>query len=60
MKKITIEITPDGESSIDLEGFHGKGCADVLKDFAGEDACKHVRSKREFHESEPQKERAKS
>jgi len=34
-KVITVEIAPDGNSfDVDLTGFHGKGCKDVLKVFA--------------------------
>ena len=32
-KKIVIEIDEQGNCSLDLEGFQGKGCADVAKDF---------------------------
>ncbi len=34
-KFITVEIDENGNSSIDLEGFHGQGCGDVAKDFRG-------------------------
>ena len=47
-KKIVIEIDEQGNCSIDLEGFHGKGCADVAKDFQGSDVVKNVRNKQEF------------
>ena len=48
-KKIVIEIDEQGNCSIDLEGFHGKGCADVAKDFQGRDVVKNVRNKQEFY-----------
>ena len=32
-KTVIIEIDEQGNSTIDLDGFHGKGCADVAKDF---------------------------
>ena len=48
-KKIVIEIDEQGNCSIDLEGFHGKGCADVAKDFQGRDVVKSVRNKQEFY-----------
>ena len=48
-KKIVIEIDEQGNCSIDLEGFHGKGCADVAKDFQGRDLMKNVRNKQEFY-----------
>ena len=48
-KTVIIEIDEQGNSSIDLEGFHGKGCADVAKDFQGQDAVKSLRTKPEFY-----------
>ncbi len=47
-KKIVIEIDEHGNCSMDLEGFHGKGCADVAKDFQGSDVVKNVRNKQEY------------
>ena len=48
-KTVVIEIDEQGNSSMNLEGFHGKGCADVAKDFQGNDTVKNVRSKPEFY-----------
>lgn len=48
-KIITIEIDEQGNSSIDLDGFQGQGCADVVKDFQGSDAMGQTRNKREFY-----------
>lgn len=48
-KRIVIEIDEQGNCSLDLEGFHGKGCADVAKDFQGGDIVKNVRNKQEFY-----------
>jgi len=48
-KTVIIEIDEQGNSSMDLEGFHGKGCADVAKDFQGQDAVKCLRNKPEFY-----------
>ena len=48
-KTVTIEIDEQGNSSIDLEGFHGKGCSDVAKDFQSGDSAKNVRNKPEFY-----------
>ncbi len=48
-KTIVIEIDEQGNSSMDLEGFHGKGCADVAKDFQGSDVVRNVRNKQEFY-----------
>ncbi len=48
-KTVIIEIDEQGNSTIDLEGFHGKGCADVAKDFQGNDAVKGLRNKSEFY-----------
>jgi hypothetical protein len=33
-KEITIIIDETGQTSVDLEGFHGKGCAAVIEGFA--------------------------
>ena len=48
-KTIVIEIDEQGNCSMDLEGFHGKGCADVAKDFQGSDVVKNVRNKTDFY-----------
>ena len=48
-KTIVIEIDEQGNCSMDLEGFHGKGCADVARDFQGSDVVKNVRNKTEFY-----------
>jgi hypothetical protein len=48
-KLVTIEIDESGNSSIDLEGFQGKGCADVAKDFQGGDKLVRSEKKREYH-----------
>jgi hypothetical protein len=48
-KTVVIEIDERGNSSMDLEGFQGKGCAEVAKDFQGGDVVKVARNKREFY-----------
>jgi len=48
-KIVTIEIDERGESSVDLEGFQGKGCADVAQAFQGKDTVTRSVRKREFH-----------
>ena len=48
-KLITIEIDEKGNSSIDLEGFHGQGCGDAAKDFRGGDSVTQSSKKREFY-----------
>ena len=48
-KAVVIEIDEHGNSTMDLEGFHGKGCADVAKDFQGLDVVKTSRTKPEFY-----------
>jgi hypothetical protein len=48
-KTVVIEIDERGNSSMDLEGFQGKGCADVAKDFQGSDVVKVARNKRDFY-----------
>ena len=51
-KVVTIEIDESGNSSIDLEGFQGKGCADVAKGFQGGDEVVRSEKKREYHVSQ--------
>ncbi len=53
-KTVTIEIDEAGESSIDLVGFQGKGCADVAKAFQGSDAVTRTEKKRDFQVEAPQ------
>ena len=48
-KIVTIEIDESGNSSIDLEGFQGKGCADVAKEFQGGDKVVRSEKKLEYH-----------
>lgn len=48
-KIVTIEIDERGESSIDLEGFQGKGCSDVAATFQGKDTVTRSVRKREYH-----------
>ena len=52
-KKIVIEIDEQGNCSMDLEGFQGKGCAGVAKDFQGSDVVKNLRNKQEFYIQAP-------
>ena len=48
-KTVVIEIDEQGNCSMDLEGFHGKGCSDVAKTFQGSDLVKNVRNKPDFY-----------
>lgn len=48
-KIVTIEIDESGNSSIDLAGFQGKGCADVAKDFQGGDKVVRSEKKLAYH-----------
>lgn len=48
-KTITIEIDEAGNSSLDLNGFQGKGCGDVAKLFQGSDRVTKSDKKRDFH-----------
>ena len=48
-KTITVEIDVQGNSSIDLNGFHGRGCGDVADALRGEDTLVVDRKKREYH-----------
>ena len=52
-KTVTIEIDERGESSIDLEGFQGKGCSDVAAAFQGKDTVTRSVKKREYHVETP-------
>lgn len=47
-KTVVIEIYVNGTSSMDLQNFHGRGCATVAKDFRGGDSVKLTRTKPEF------------
>lgn len=51
-KTITIEIEPDGSSSINLDGYQGKGCDAVLRALQGTDEQRAKTLKREYHEQE--------
>ena len=48
-KMITIEIDEQGNSSLDLAGFQGRGCGEVAKALQGADAITKSRKKSEFH-----------
>lgn len=48
-KTITVEIDERGNSSIDLNGFHGKGCGDVADALRGKDKLVADHKKREYH-----------
>lgn len=48
-KLITVTINEDGSSDIDLEGFEGKGCSEVIADFQAGDDVKISRTKPEYH-----------
>jgi hypothetical protein len=58
-KTITIIIDEQGRSTLDLEGFAGKGCQEVFDDFRGGDLLKVDRKKLDYY-SRPQVEREKS
>jgi hypothetical protein len=48
-KIVTVEIDEQGNSSIDLAGFQGKGCGDVARALQGADAITKSQTKREFY-----------
>jgi len=48
-KTITIEIDEQGNSSLDLSGFQGKGCGEVAKALQGADTVDKSQKKPEFH-----------
>ena len=48
-KTITITIDEQGRSTLDLEGFAGKGCEKVFDDFRGGDLLKAERKKASYY-----------
>ena len=49
-KIITIEIDENGDSTVDLEGFQGKGCGAIQEAFAkAVGKSTHIERKREFN-----------
>jgi hypothetical protein len=55
-KIINIDIDEStGDLSVDLDGFHGKGCAEVSKAFETLGKVKVSKKKREFTETCQQK-----
>jgi hypothetical protein len=48
-KTVVIEIDEQGNSTIDLDGFQGKGCADVARAFQCHDFVKTSRNKADFY-----------
>ena len=58
-KTITITIDSQGNSTLDLEGFAGKGCEQVFDDLRGGDLLKVERKKLDYY-SRPQVEQEES
>ena len=56
-KIVTIEIDTQGNSSIDLAGFQGKGCAKVAEQFRGPDVLRKSVTKREYNIEEKQQQK---
>ena len=56
-KTIVVDVRPDGSLSIDLAGFKGQGCSKVIEDLAGGEKPRLTRLKREYHETDAQKEK---
>jgi hypothetical protein len=48
-KTITIEIDEAGNSTLDLDGFQGKGCGDIAKLLQGSDRVIRSDKKRAYH-----------
>lgn len=48
-KTVTVTIDENGDSTIDLNGFAGRGCDQVLAEFAGRDRIKYERAEPEYH-----------
>jgi hypothetical protein len=53
-KTITITVDEKGESTVDLNGFHGKGCEAVMKALRGNDTVRRSVTKPEFNQQEVQ------
>lgn len=49
-KLVTVEIDENGDTSVDLTGFHGKGCAAVAAAFDELGKVTTSRTKTEFNE----------
>ena len=50
MKIITVVIDEKGDSTVDLEGFAGKGCSAIVEAFAkAVGTSTHIEHKREFN-----------
>ncbi len=47
-KIVTIEIDAEGNSTLDLVGFQGRGCDKVAAEFGGADAVLKSEKKREY------------
>jgi len=48
-KTVTVIIDENGNSSVDLDGFAGRGCEKVLKDFQGKDSARVERRKAAYY-----------
>lgn len=53
-KTITILIDANGNSTIDLEGFAGRGCAKAFDDFRGDDRVQRELKKPSYFSQEEQ------
>jgi hypothetical protein len=56
LKEIEITIDENGEISLDLQGFHGKGCSDLVKKLtqAMKGRVKLSKKKNEYYKVEEQ------
>lgn len=59
MKQVIITVDEQGESTIDMQGFHGQGCDKAMADFLDGDKPSILRHKREYQERESEKAKAK-
>lgn len=59
MKNVRIRIRRNGEAQIDMEGFHGQGCTEVMNALTAGDKDVKVEDKPELFEldTESEKER---
>ena len=54
MKRIVIDISPDGDFTVDILGHHGKACKRIMNEFLESSTTKTERLKREYHEATAQ------
>ena len=56
MRKIIVDISPDGDFTVDILGHHGKACKKIMDEFLESSTTKTERLKREYAEQPRQAE----